>query len=174
MASRRVAEDLRRKALRRWFSLLGESDPDFACDEESESGVYLARALLLRGIARCVSSGAVDRPARMEYPGGGDALARLIAGGASKDDLRVALQAAQWESIWQLVCLLDDSLSGIDDLQAEIDDHVQWRVFRVNEDGQPVGALGGLHEDLLEVLPRETTPAKPGGRVPSPGGKRRK
>lgn len=49
--------------------------------------------------------------------------------------------------------MLDDSITGIDDLQEKIKENVQWGVFRVNEEGEPIGRLGGLHEDMADLAP---------------------
>jgi len=151
--TRKKATELRKQQLGNWFLQIGETEVDFAVEEELDTGTYLARALLLRGIARCVRADA--DPSQLEYPGGSRAVEDLLEAGADKERLATALKAAQWQSLWQLVCMLDDSTTGIDDLQATISDNVQWGVFRVNEEGEPTGPLAGLHEDLMELLPAE-------------------
>jgi hypothetical protein len=154
----------RSRQLVQWFKAIGEAEPDFAAQEEIEGGGYLARALFLRGVGRCLNDTAVVDPNRLEYPGGPEALRQLLASGVAIDDLRTALRAAQWQSLWQLVCMIDDSLTGIGDIQETIDDVVQWRLFRVDEDGKPLVPLSSLHEDLVDaVLPPDgpTAAAKP-------------
>lgn len=151
--SRKSTTPDRSRELVEWFKAIGESEPDFAAEEELSGRGYLARALFLRGVVRCVSDRSVEEPSRLEYPGGTEALRRLLEAGADVGDVRTVFRAAQWQSLWQLVCMLDDSSTGIADLQEIIQDVVQWRLFRVGEDGQPLVPLSSLHEDLVDALP---------------------
>ncbi|MEM6790273.1 MAG: hypothetical protein AAF715_22325 [Myxococcota bacterium] len=142
----------RSNTLRLWFELIGESSLDYAVKEELENGNYLPRALFLRGVARCVSDSSLRQPEGLDYPGAADALRSLLETGADIDKLSLALRGAQWQALWQVVNLLDDSLTGVEDLQAQISEHVQWRVFRVDETEAAAEPLHGLHEDLVRYL----------------------
>lgn len=67
----------------------------------------------------------------------------------------------QWQLLVGLCYLLDDPDSMRDDREIiEEAGDIGWCLFQVDDDGHPVGEIGGLHESVLETEPtgREMRP----------------
>jgi hypothetical protein len=146
------------------FRKLGARNPaDWASSQLTENLPQLARFLFLReawklvvrdGDASWIKARLRDDP---EGPGGeiSPALKRLLAAGAAESDLTAVVRTMQWRLLFGLCQLLDDPGS----LEQEVRE-VAWRLFQVDEDDQPIVAIGGLHESVLETDPtgREMRP----------------
>jgi hypothetical protein len=88
----------------------------------------------------------------------GPALKRLLAAGASREDLTEVVRVMQWQVLAGIMYQLDDP-STVEYPSDEIP-HVNWALFEVDEDSRPRQPLGGLHESVLNTEPsgREMRP----------------
>jgi len=151
------------------FERAGAPDPaSWAASQVDEGIPQLHRYLFLRqawkaieaqGDARWVDASIAhaDKQPDAPYAGLGAALGRALAAGAAKDDLAEIARAAQAELLFQLCYLLEDPSLEEPELQG-----VAWGLFQVDEDGNPLAPIGGLHESVLETDPtgREMRPKK--------------
>ena len=78
----------------------------------------------------------------------GPALTRLLKSGAEPQDISTVVRVMQWQLLTRLCYLLSDP--GI--REPELDD-ISWCLFLVDEDGQPIDVIGGLHESVLYTDP---------------------
>jgi hypothetical protein len=139
------------------FMRLGARNPaEWARSQVSEGIPQLARFLFLRQAWNLVV-GESDRSwIKAEAsrdstdPGGGigPALKRLLAQGATEEDLTTIVRVMQWLLLSKLCCLLDDPGDLEDEVKA-----IAWRLFQVNTNDEPAVALAGLHESVLETDP---------------------
>jgi hypothetical protein len=85
-------------------------------------------------------------------PGGaiGPALRRLLAVGASVEDVTTVVGVMQWRFLSALCYLLDDP----GDVEPEVRD-IAWQLFQIDERGQPIAPMSGLHESVLETEPSD-------------------
>jgi hypothetical protein len=143
---------LSRSELESYFKLIGANDTEFYAAEEANGEPALARTLLLRGLSRCVNHKWLEQPSLLESELAQGALKKLRSV-VTQEELTALSYAVQRLAIWNATCLLDDSLSGIEDLQDAIAPHVAWGVYRVDENEAATGRIGGLHEDLESFLP---------------------
>lgn len=143
--------------LTRIFRKLGAQDPAGWAGSQVREGIpQLARFVFLRqawsGVLAEEDHGWIAQSLRLDprTPGGGiaPALKRLKALGASDQDLTTVARVMQWELLFHLCYLLDDP----GDLPPEVRD-MAWRLFQVDDDGNPIVAIGGLHESVLETEP---------------------
>jgi hypothetical protein len=83
-------------------------------------------------------------------PGGiiGAPLRRLIDGGAGIADLTVVVRVMQSYLLFRLCYLLDDP----GDVEDEVKD-IYWGLFQMDDDGNPLTLIDGLHESVLKVGP---------------------
>jgi hypothetical protein len=139
------------------FHKLGAPDPEvWARSQLDEDLPQLARFLFLRQAWRLVVSSddqswisdAIN--AKKRGPGGalGPALERLLSEGASRTDLSTVVRIMQWRLLAGLCQLLDDPGT----LEVEVSD-IAWRLFQVDDKEQPIAAMGGLLESVLETEP---------------------
>lgn len=86
-------------------------------------------------------------------PGGSIAMAieRLVGGGASPEDLTTVVRVMQRRLLFGLCRLLDEPGS----LEHEVG-AIDWKLFQVDQDDQPIAAMTGLHESILETAPSGT------------------
>lgn len=77
-----------------------------------------------------------------------DALTRLLAAGAQRDDIHHVVRGMQYEVLVSLCYLLEDP----GPLESVFDD-LAWMLVRVNEDDEIVGTIDRLHESVLDVDP---------------------
>jgi hypothetical protein len=98
-----------------------------------------------------------------EHPRGpgagiGPALKRLLAAGASREDLTEVVRVMQWELLEALIYQLDDS--SVVDYPSGNMPETHWALFQIDEDGEPLEELGCLHESVLDTEPsgREMRP----------------
>ena len=149
------------------FSKLGVKNPEIWARSQVEDGIpQLARLVFLRQAWKLVlgeantewidrlRSGAARQP---REPGAaiGPALDRLVALGASPDDLTTVVRVMQWELLFAFCQLLEDP----GDLEPEVK-NICWTLFQVSDDGALIAPIPGLHESVLETDPtgREMRP----------------
>lgn len=145
------------EALTNLFARLGARDPaQWARSEILEGIPQLARFLFLRQAWKLVVS-EDDRTWIHDHvntdrnaPGGaiGSALARLLAQGASENDLTTVVRVMQWQLLMGLCYLLDDP----GNLEQEVSS-IAWRLFEVDGNEQPIAVMSGLHESVLKTDP---------------------
>jgi hypothetical protein len=149
------------------FRKLGASDPaSWASSQKDENIPQLQRYLFLRQAWRKVVSEGdaawidreIEHAARdpdAPFAGVGRAILRLRALGASDEDLTDLVRGMQAQVLFSFCYLLGDP----GDLEDEVAD-VEWGLFQIDQDGQPVEALDLLHEDVLGTDPtgREMRP----------------
>lgn len=155
-------------ALAKQFALLGARNPTEWARSQVEEGVpQLARFLFLRQawnlvVAEDDATWTADMQAsakrRPSDPGAaaGPALERLLAQGARAEDITTVVRVMQWRMLASLCYLLDDPGTLESDVEG-----VAWGLFQLDQDEQPVAAMRGLHESVLEADPtgREMRPA---------------
>ena len=155
---------MRADELTELFRKLGARNPaEWASSQLNENLPQLARFLFLREAWKLVvaDNDAGWIHARMNddpsCPGGevAPALRRLLAVGASENDLTAVVRSMQWRLLFGLCQLLEDPGS----LEKEVSD-IAWRLFQVDQNDQPMAAIAGLHESVLETDPtgREMRP----------------
>ena len=152
--------------LRAAFTELGAADPEeWAASQTEEDINQLGRFLFLKGgwqavvddddtswIDRLVVETPEDRV--QPFDGIAHALRNLLAAGADPNDLNQLVRGMQADALFQFCYLLDDS-SVVDG-----NTYQDWGLFEVDEDGQPLAPIDGLHESVLETDPtgREMRP----------------
>jgi hypothetical protein len=162
---------MNQKDLAALFRRLGASNPDeWARSQITEGIPQLARYLFLRQAWRNVVSeddttwianainGAKARP-NEPYAGVGHSLAKLRERGATDAELTDLVRGMQAELLFSLCYLLEDP----GDLEPEVS-HIAWALAEVDDEGNVVGKIGGLHESVLETDPtgREMRPSADG------------
>jgi hypothetical protein len=160
------------KELTGLFEKLGARDPEGWAESQIDEGIpQLARFLFLRQAWRAVVaendsawigaaiSRAESHPAE-PYAGVGHALRSLRARGATDAELTDLARGMQAQLLFQLCYLLEDP----GELEPEVSD-VSWSLVQVDEDGDVLANIGGLHESVLETDPtgREMRPRSPAG-----------
>jgi hypothetical protein len=146
------------------FKKLGARDPESWARSQVEGGVaQLHRFLFLRQAWRFIVSEDDHDWIREELttdpvgPGGAivPALRRLLAAGARQEDITTVVRVMQWGLLFRFTYLLEDP----GDKEDEVKD-IAWRLVQVDEDGNPIGRIDGLHESVLEMEPtgREMRP----------------
>lgn len=131
------------------FARLGAPDPAQWAHSQIREGIpQLARYLFLREAWKWVVD-AKDvnwirdvAAVKDNAPGGtiGPALERLLALGASAEDLTTVAGVMQWGLLSALCYLLDDP----GDVEPEVRD-IAWQLFQIDERGQPIAPMNGLH-----------------------------
>ena len=149
------------------FTKLGARDPERWARSEAEEGIpQLARFLFLRQAWKLIVDEndkawiekASNQSRAMPDQAGaaiGPALERLIAVGASKEDITTVVRIKQWELLARICYLLDEP----GDVEHEAQD-IAWQLFQVDSEGRPKATISGLHESVLETDPtgREMKP----------------
>jgi hypothetical protein len=99
---------------------------------------------------------------RPDAPGAGigPALSRLLAAGASRKDIAEVVRVMQWELLFSFCYLLSDP--GKVEYPSSDVPRVHWALFEVDENGEPLHPISGLHESVLGTDPsgREMRPRK--------------
>jgi hypothetical protein len=154
------------------FKELGAPGPEgWAHSEITEGLPQLARFLFLKGCwdmivedgdTRWIDGRIANTPPSSNdpYAGSAHALRRLLACGASKDDINEVVRCAQAELLFDICYQMDDSTSVDGN-----DDYANWALMLLDEDDNPIKQIGGLHESVLhtdptgrEMRPRSTEP----------------
>lgn len=154
-------------ALNEVFARLGARNPgDWARSQLDEGIPQLARFLFLRQAWRSVVLEddrtwiAAQLNIEPNGPGGAinAALTRLLSLGASEQDLTIVVRVMQWRLLAGLCDLLDSPGESEDEVA-----NVAWRLFQIDNGGEPIAVMAGLRESVLEVEPsgREMQPRDP-------------
>ena len=148
------------------FAKLGADDPESWARSQIDEGIpQLARFLFLRQAWKLIIDEDDEKwidiyrapAAKPNEPGAGigPALNRLLSSGANKKDITEVVRVMQWELLFCFCYLLEDP----GDVEDEVRD-LGWALFQVNEEGEPIVPINGLHESVLEMDPtgREMRP----------------
>ena len=146
------------------FRKLGARDPaGWAHSQVTEEKPQLGRFLFLRQAWKEVVSEddrswlAAALATRPGVAGGSiaPALKRLLSAGASEQDLTDVVRVMQWKLLHRICYLLSDP----GDVEAEVQ-NIQWRLFQVDDNIEPIEVLALLHESVLDTEPsgREMMP----------------
>jgi hypothetical protein len=101
----------------------------------------------------------------------GKAVAAVLAAGVDPADLTRIVRQAQIALLYEVCQLLDRSDHGIEDLQAQISENVEWRVCEYDGERETVGRpMQDLHASVMHYDPTgregEPSPRKPRVRRP--------
>ena len=149
------------------FRKLGARDPEgWARSQVGENIPQLARFLFLRQAWRQIveegdSSWIVNSIQRAQthpneaYAGVGHALKKLRARGATDDEITDVVRGMQAKLLFSFCNLLEDP----GDIEPEVAD-VAWALVQVDDEGNVLDNIGGLHESVLDTDPtgREMRP----------------
>jgi hypothetical protein len=154
------------QALTEIFRRLGAPDPEQWAASQAREGInQLGRFVFLRQAWRLVAREgdpgwiqALSKQPGSDAPGGamGPTTRRLLADGASPDDLVVFARHAQWQLLAGLCYLLEEA--GLDEEEDSID--ILWTLVQQDEEGGAEDEISGLHESVLGTGPtgREMRP----------------
>ncbi len=169
MARRKpTPEELQR--LTEHFHAMGAFDPKSWAKSQLEEGIpQFAKLVFLRSAWEHVVTEddtswidptiqEAERGPRGPGAGAGPALKRMLAAGASREDITEVVRVRQWEVLAGIAYLLSDP--GIVEYPSEDLPRVNWTLFEVDEDGEPLHPIDGLHECVLDTEPsgREMRP----------------
>ncbi|MSU59914.1 MAG: hypothetical protein EXS35_17395 [Pedosphaera sp.] len=152
------------------FRALGAYDPDGWARSQVEEGIpQYARFVFLRQAWQSIIAdgdaawidlhiGAAERQPRSPGASIGPALKRMLASGASREDIAEVVRVMQWSALEGMAYQLDDS--GVVEYPSEKMPRVNWALFEVDEAGQPLHSIDCLHESVLDTDPtgREMRP----------------
>jgi hypothetical protein len=169
MARRKaIPKDLQQ--LTEHFRAMGAFEPDSWAKSQIEEGIpQYARLVFLRQAWKNVitedETSWIDpliqeskRRPREPGSGAGPALKRMLAAGASREDIAEVVRIMQWRVLAGLAYQLADP--GVVDYPSEELPRVNWTLFEVDENGEPLHPIDGLHESVLDTDPsgREMRP----------------
>src|SRR5262249_41890369 len=99
-----------------------------------------------------------ERHPRDPGSGAGSALKRMLGAGVAREDLTELVREMQWVFLANLAYQLSDP--SVVDYPSEELPRVNWKLFEVNEDDEPLHPIGMLHESVLDTDPtgREMRP----------------
>jgi hypothetical protein len=102
--------------------------------------------------------GRVYRWPRDPGAGAGQALQRILSSGASQEDVAELVRVMQWKVLAGLAYQLSDP--SVVEYPSKDLPEVSWKLFEVDEEGQPLHPIDMLHESILETDPsgREMRP----------------
>lgn len=143
------------------FRLLGADDPESWAVSEVEEGipqlamyVFLRRALELfseRSLERWVQS--VVHGHASQHALAKQALSRIFERGIPREDVRCILDSFGCDVLMEFCCLIDNTCSShFDDDQLNRKmAHIDWRLYAVDDNGNPTSPMEGLHEIVNDV-----------------------
>ena len=152
------------------FRALGASDPEGWAESQVEEGIpQYARYVFLRqaweGVIGDGDTSWIDTlveesegDPRGPGAGAGHALKRMLATGASREDIAEVVRVMQWQTLAELAYQLADP--SVVEYPSEELPEVHWALFETDEDGKPLHPIDGLHESVLDLDPsgREMRP----------------
>ena len=152
------------------FRAFGAHDPEsWARSQVEEDIPQYARFVFLRQAWQSVVGDGdtywIDPQIEMagQHPRGpgagiGPALKRMLAAGVSREDITEVVRVMQWRALAGLAYQLGDP--GVVEYPSGEMPRVNWTLFEVDEDGQPLNPIDGLHESVLDTDPtgREMRP----------------
>ncbi len=160
---------MNQKELAALFRKLGARDPEGWARSQVEEGFpQVARFLFLRQAWRQIVAegdstwiGNLIQRAQAHpdepYAGVGHALKKLRSRGATDEEITDVVRGMQAELLFSFCYLLEDP----GDIEAEVAD-VAWTLVQVDDDGNVLCNIGGLHESVLDTDPtgREMRPRR--------------
>jgi hypothetical protein len=135
--------------LKQQFLMLGLSDD--AAQLATEGGrAALAEAALLRLCWETINGW--DKPGALKLS---PAAERLAAAGGSADDMRLLARSVAYSTLFRLLYLLDEgpNFALREVLKVWEPDFPNWALAVVDEAGEPMETLGGLHAGLRSADP---------------------
>jgi hypothetical protein len=168
--ARRKATPQELHQLTQHFRAMGAFDPESWAISQLEEGIpQYARLVFLRqawknivveGDTSWVEALIQESERRPRDPGSGagPALQRMLAAGASHEDIAEVVRVMQWRVLAGLAYQLADP--GVVEYPADDLPRVSWTLFEVDEGGEPLHPIDGLHESVLDTDPsgREMRP----------------
>lgn len=132
------------------FVELGVPDPEgWAQSQRSEGIDQMARATVLRRLADIVEAAPAYWNSQTEDHVTAEVRAaaeRLKSTGARSEDIDLVLKSTLWEVVFEILGYLADSRD-----QGRNPAGVDIALYRLDEDFEPIGDIGGLHESWREV-----------------------
>jgi hypothetical protein len=165
-----MSKDLEIQQLTEHFAALGANEPESWARSQVEEGIpQYARMVFLRGAWQNVipdgDTSWIDprikdaqRGPRDPGAGIGPALERMLAAGVSREDIAEVVRVMQWSVLAGIAYQLSDP-EAVSYPNEEMPT-VEWALFEVDEDGEPLHPIDGLHESVLDTDPsgREMRP----------------
>jgi hypothetical protein len=140
------------------FDRLGAKNPEAWASSQLREGIpQLARFLFLRQAWSLVLSPS-DQSWREELKLHNisaeddvvvSAVERVLASGARQEDVAAIVREMQARLLFSFCYLLSDP----GELEPEVED-VAWRLFTISANGEPLQAITGLHESVLNTQPK--------------------
>lgn len=165
-----MTKEQEKQELAAHFRALGAYDPDGWARSQVEEGIpQYARFVFLRqawesiigdGDTSWIDLRITSADSQPRGPGAGisPALKRMLASGASREDIAEVVRVMQWKALAGLAYQLDDS--GVVEYPDKEMPQVNWMLFEVNNSGEPLHPITALHESVLDTDPtgREMRP----------------
>jgi hypothetical protein len=145
------------------FRALGAPDPWSWARSQVEEGIpqYARFVFLRQAWTNVIADGNTswidgltqqsDRRPLDPGAGAGPALRRMLAAGASREDIAEVVRVMQWQVLANLVYQLEDP-SVVEYPSPELP-RVHWTLFEVDDHGKPLHPIRGLHESILYTDP---------------------
>ena len=168
--ARRKPKPQELRQLTEHFRTMGAFDPESWAKSQLEEGIpQYARLVFLRQAWKSIVAEddtswidpliqEAERRPRDPGAGAGPALMRMLAAGASREDIAQVVRVMQWQVLAGLAYQLADP--GVVEYPSEELPQVSWTLFEVDEEGEPLHPIDGLHESVLDTDPsgREMRP----------------
>ena len=152
------------------FRALGAFDPEGWARSQIEEGIpqYARFVFLRQAWQRVIADGDTswmepqiqqsERHPRGPGASIGPALKRMLAAGVSREDIAEVVRVMQWDVVFGIAYQLSDP--GVVVYPSDETPRVNWTLFEVDDDGQPLQPIDGLHESVLDTDPtgREMRP----------------
>jgi hypothetical protein len=160
-----MAKEQEIQTLAAHFRALGAHDPDGWARSQVEEGIpQYARFVFLRQAWQSVIADGdtswidsqleeAERHPRQPGAGIGPALKRMLAAGASREDIAEVARVMQWSVLAGIAYQLADP--GVVEYPSDEMPRVNWTLFEVDDEGQPLHPIDGLHESVLDTDPTD-------------------
>jgi hypothetical protein len=149
--------------LTEYFKALGADDPNSWAESEVNEGIpQYARFVFVKAAWKAVIEKdnfhwmdnlirQSERNPNDPCSAAGAVLKRMLAAGVSKEDMTDLVRAMQYDVLFSLCYLLSDT--SVADYPTDSLPRVNWALMQLNEEGEPIGVIGGLHEYVLSLDP---------------------
>lgn len=152
------------------FRAFGAYDPESWARSQVQEGidqwarfVFLHQAwqsIIADGDTTWIVSLIQESDQRPRDPGAaaGPALQRMLAAGVVPEDITDLVRVMQWRVLFEIAYQLSDP--GVVEYPSENMRHVNWALFKIDENGKPLDSINLLHESVLDTDPtgREMRP----------------
>jgi hypothetical protein len=159
-----------------YFRALGARDPESWARSQVEEGIpqYARFVFLHQSWKYIIADGdtawiersieQADRRPGAPGSGAGLALKRMLAAGANREDIADLVRVMQWHVLAGMAYQLADA--GVVEYPSAELPRVNWMLFEVDDNGEPLQPIDGLHESVLDTDPsgREMRPRGVGGK----------